>query len=136
MSVLYDLEEDFTIRECEVSSLKIMIENWLEANDFSLRQSTPPHMIMATRRGGARRLTPRVRLFQASFLEENSGVILRFKIQGNYVRDKYHYWVILVQLFRYLNSKLGNSSISEVVSYLLNDEYKQYLKDRGKILMK
>ena len=136
MSVLYDLEEDFIIRDSNVSTIRPLIENWLNFNDFSLRQTTPPHMIMADRKRSKRVMRPHMRLFQISFNEKEGNITLSVKIRGYRRRDKYDYWTILVRLFKDLHKVTKNKSVDEVVEYLMNDEYEQYLKDTGKILLK
>jgi hypothetical protein len=141
MSVIYDLEENFTIYNSEIETLKPIIEDWLRQNDFTVKTDLPArvrnHLICADR--NCRRgigMRPKIRNLQIIFTQNDKETEMSVKIIGFRHRNKYDYWTILVRLFSHLRNRLEDKGIDQIMDHLMNEEYNKYLETRGKILLK
>ena len=141
MSVIYDLDENFTIYDSEIETLKPIIEDWLRHNDFRIKTDLPErvrnHLICADR--NRRRkigMGPKIRNLQIIFTQNDKDTKISVKIVGFIHRNKYEYWAILVRLFSYLRNRLEDKGIDKIMDHLMNEEYNKYLETRGKILLK
>jgi len=141
MSVIYDLEESFTIYDSEIETLKPIIEEWLRHNDFTVKTDLPErvrnHLVFADRKPRILGERPKIRNLQIIFTQDDKEETkISIKIVGFRHGNKYYYWTILIRLFSHLRNKLGDKSIDKIMDHLMNDEYNKYLETRGKILLK
>jgi len=109
MSVIYDLEENFTIYGSEIETLKPIIEDWLRHNDFRIKNDLPArvcnHLICADRnRGRQIGMRPKIRNLQIFFTQNDKDTKISVKIIGFRHGNKYDYWAILVRLFSHLQN--------------------------------
>jgi len=140
MSFIYDLEENFTIYDSEIETLKPIIEDWLRHNDFRIKNDLPAnmrnHLIYANRQRRIIGMKPKIRNLQISFTQNDKETEISVKIIGFRHGNKYYYWTILVSLFSHLQNRMEDKGIDKIMDYLMNEEYNKYLETQGRILIR
>lgn len=136
MNKLYDYEESFLVYNNPPEKIYEITIKWLKQNQFRIIKKQKNVIILANRIRTISGPRPNIKHFWIKLEEITNGIKIIIQVDGGKGgKDKYRYMDQILHYFTYLYKVTNNVEYELIKQNLYTEEYKEYLKEKGKIIL-